>query len=334
MLVECLDSHGRVSWRERLVLGDGRRSITIGRSLDADVTLDDDHAAVLHAQVEISPDGTLRVSDFGSLNGIVIAGERVRGARGLALPGRELQIGRTRLRLRSSSEQLVPEKLDQHGAGSLLANPMLLAGIAMVAAAAQTIYGGWLGAPRDLTASVLSMVAASGALVAAWVGVWALLSRVMQGEWRWLSHIAICLGVAVVYRAADAVFDLGTFVLALPRWSLLGGLTAAIALGAALYLHLRHASTLAVRHAALLASLAPALLGGGYTLLMSRYDRLNVNRIEAAMRIYPPSLRLRGAGTIDDFYKSAAELRRTTDKHRQTMQAEDPERDDDPLPKR
>lgn len=333
LLVECLDNHGRPTWRERLEFGEAGRTFTIGRSVGADITLDDEHAAPMHATVEIAPDGSLSVSDTGSINGIVIAGKRVRDARAHRLATPELQIGRTRLRLRTSLEPLTPEKPDHHGDGSIMRHPMWLAGLGVVAAGLQTLYSGWLGAPRDLAASLLAMTATAGVFVAGWIAVWALLSRVMRGEWRWLPHIAICLGAAVAYRAADGLLDLSMFIFSLPRWDMLGGLFAAIALGSALFLHLAHASNIKVRHAALIATLVPAFLGGGYTWLMSRFDRLNVNQIESGMRLYPPSLRLRTAAPVDGFFKSAAELRVAADRRRDQMKIEDPERDDDPLPK-
>lgn len=334
VLVECLDSHGRPTWRERLAVGDGPRTFTIGRSVEADITLDDEHAAPIHAMIEVAADGTLSVTDNGSLNGIVVAGKRLRGARLLQLASPEVQIGRTRLRFRSSLAPLAPEKPDHHGDLSLLRHPMWLAALGVVAAALQTLYAGWLGAPRDLAASVLAMTATTGVFAAGWIAVWALLTRVMRGEWRWLPHIAICLGAVVAYRAADGLLDLSMFIFSLPRWDMLGGLLAAIALGTALFLHLAHASHLKGRHAALIAVLVPGLLGGGYTWLSSRIDRLNVNQIEAGMRLYPPSLRVRTAGPIDDYFKSASGLRVAADRRREQIKLDDPERDDDPPPVR
>jgi hypothetical protein len=334
VLVESLDNHGRVAWRERIVIDEGRRSFTIGRSVEADVALDDEHAAALHAKVEFAADGSLAVSDMGSRNGLVVAGKRVMGAQSLRLPASELQIGRTRLRIRTSLEPLAPERPDHHGDGSIMRHPMWLAGLGIVAAGLQTLYAGWLGAPRDLTASLLALTATTGVFAAGWIAVWALLTRVMRGEWRWLPHIAICLGAAVAYRAADGLLDLSMFIFSLPRWDMLGGMFAVIALGTALFLHLAHASNLKARHAALIATLVPVFLGGGYAWLSSRFDRLNVNQIEAGMRLYPPSLRMRTAGTVDGFFKSASELRVAADRRRDQMKIEDPERDDDPLPKR
>ena len=100
VLIEILDSHGRVHLRERVALPAERQAFTIGRSVRADVTLDDPHAAAMHATVEVTPDGTLRVSDHDSVNGVVINGKRHRNASHIEVPDGLLQIGRTRLRIR------------------------------------------------------------------------------------------------------------------------------------------------------------------------------------------------------------------------------------------
>ena len=79
VVVEVLDGYGRVQWRERLVLNENRRTFTIGRSIHADVTLDDPFAAEMHASLEVTPDGRIFANDLGSMNGLTICGKRLRG---------------------------------------------------------------------------------------------------------------------------------------------------------------------------------------------------------------------------------------------------------------
>jgi predicted component of type VI protein secretion system len=150
VVVEWLDGHGRVQWRERLALGEGRRSFTIGRSVEADVTLDDPHAAGLHAAVEIADGGRLLASDLGSVNGLIVCGKRWRDARGLELADNMLQIGRTRLRLRTTHERLGPERPYELPASALARGPGWIAAVAGLACVLQLLYATWLTAPRDL----------------------------------------------------------------------------------------------------------------------------------------------------------------------------------------
>ena len=167
ILVEVLDSHGRVQSHERLALHDGKRSFTLGRAVHADVTLNDAHTAPLHASVEITPEGKILVSDLNSVNGIVVSGKRYRNAQSLEMADGMLQLGRTRLRVRTARENLAPEKPDQLHPASILRDPAWIAGIGALAGVAQLVYSTWLGVPRDLATNLvtalISAAAAAGA---------------------------------------------------------------------------------------------------------------------------------------------------------------------------
>ncbi len=67
----------------------------IGRSVAADVRLDDPSVSRRHALIVSEPDASLRVLDDRSLNGIVVNGERVES--GKLGDGDELTVGRYRL---------------------------------------------------------------------------------------------------------------------------------------------------------------------------------------------------------------------------------------------
>jgi FHA domain len=326
VLVEILGGHGRVQSRERLMLAPDTRAFTIGRGVQADVTLDDAHAAALHASVEITPDGKILVTDLGTVNGIVVDGKRYHGggkAAGLDVPGGLLEIGRTRLRIRTAHETLAPEKPDPSRPASTLRDPAWIAGFGALAGGLQLAYTGWLGAPRDL-ATVIVTTLISGVLAAtAWVAFWALLTRVMQGEWRWLRHAAIFLGVAAVFVAVNAILELLWFMFSLPQWSTRAAWVGALAFAGALYLHLMHASSLTTRRAAIIACVIPALSGGTGHWVQARYQMRDVNHISTSVRIYPPALRLTKAGAIADYFQDAAQLRDNADRLRKAMRAED-----------
>lgn len=323
VLVEILDSHGRVHLRERVTLSTERRSFTIGRAVSADITLDDAHAAALHAAVETAPDGRLLVSDLDSVNGLVVAGKRQRGVRNVEIPDGLLQVGRTRLRLRTSRETLAPEKPDNLRPASMLQDPAWLAGIGAVVGVAQVGYTTWLGAPRDLITLMVTAIISAAAAAGVWVAFWSLLSRVLCGEWRWLRHAAIFLGVAAVFFAINGALELGWFVFSLPQWTSRAAWVGAIAFGCALYLHLIHASNIATRRAAMVACIVPALSGGAGQWVLERQQMQNVNHIGTTLRIYPPSLRLRAAGTVDEYFQSTATLREAADKKRKASRTDE-----------
>lgn len=314
ILVEILDSHGRVQMRERVTLSGDNRTFTLGRAVNADVALDDSHVAAMHATVEITPEGKLLVSDLDSVNGVLIAGRRQRGIKSAELADGLLQLGRTRLRLRTAHETLAPEVPDQLRPASMLHDPAWLAGFGAVAGAAQLFYTAWLGAPRDLLTTVVTTLISVVLATGAWVAFWALLSRMLRGEWRWLRHAAIALGVAAVFFSVNGILELGWFTFSLPQWSTRAAWVGAIAFGVALYLHLIHASNIAPRRAAIVACIVPALSGGTGQWVQERLQTRDVNYIGASLRIYPPALRLSGAADINSYFQAAAALREAADK--------------------
>jgi hypothetical protein len=329
VVVEGLDDHGRVQWRERLALGEGRRAFTIGRSVEADVTLDDPHAAALHASVEITDDARLLANDLGSLNGLIIRGKRWCNTRELELADNTLQIGRTRLRVRTAHERLGPERPYPLAASQLARAPGWMATIAGLACALQLVYATWLSAPRNFAVSFVSLLSVILAVAAVWVGLWGLLSRVMQGEWRWLRHFAICFGVSATFIAARAMVDLGGFVLGLQLWSSTYIWLGAAALAGALFLHLMHASTLPAGRAAVVACGIPALLAAGGHWFQEHYQVRDVNYIGTGTRIYPPSLRLRPSDKLEDYFNRATALRELADRRLADALADEPGTDGD-----
>ena len=329
VVVEIFDTHERVIARERITLTPEKRTFSIGRGMQADVIVSDVHVAALHAAIEITPEGKILATDLGTVNGVSSAGKHyAQGAangiaQALEITDGWLTLGRTKLRLRTAQETLSPEKPDHTRSAPPLRDPAWIAGIGALAGGLQLAYSAWLGAPRDL-ATTIATTLISGALAAgAWVAVWALLSRVMQGDWRWLRHAAIFLGVAAVYVAIDSVLELVWFVGALPQWSTRAAWMGAFALGVALYLHLIHSSSLSKRRAAIIACVVPLFTGGFGHWLQARYQTRDVNHIATTVRIYPPALRLRGADTSAAYFQDAYTLRQGADEKRKSLRADD-----------
>jgi hypothetical protein len=329
VLVEILGSHGRVQARERVTLTSETRSFTIGRSVQADFALDDPYAAAVHVSVEISPDGRLMVSDHDSINGIIVSGKRIHRAQKLELTDGVLQIGHTRLRVRTEYELLAPEKLDQIVPASLIRTPAFIVAFGGLICLLQLVYSGWLGAPRDLVTTLVTSLISAMLAAGVWIAFWALLSRVLQGEWRWLRHAAILLGIAAVFVSLDGLLELGWFMFSLPQWSTRAALVGAIAFGFALYLHLTHASSISKRRAALVACIVPALSGGAGHWVQERFQVRDVNHISASLRVYPPSLRLSSASSIDSYFLAAAALRAAADKKRKSIPSDDESADNE-----
>ncbi|MFF4753024.1 FtsK/SpoIIIE domain-containing protein [Streptomyces sp. NPDC002514] len=76
--------------------------VTVGRSADADVPLDDPDVSRLHCAVTVAADGQVSVADLGSTNGTVLDGTRVDDRPVGFAPGALLRIGESALRLTPS----------------------------------------------------------------------------------------------------------------------------------------------------------------------------------------------------------------------------------------
>ncbi|MER6732724.1 FHA domain-containing protein [Streptomyces puniciscabiei] len=89
--------------------------ITVGRSADADVPLDDPDVSRLHCAVTVAADGQVSVADLGSTNGTALDGVRV-GERPVRVPaGGLLRIGESALRVAPSGGPGAPTVADGEG---------------------------------------------------------------------------------------------------------------------------------------------------------------------------------------------------------------------------
>ncbi|MEO8136281.1 MAG: FHA domain-containing protein [Betaproteobacteria bacterium] len=322
-VVEILDGHGRVRSHERVELPAGGRSVSVGRSVQADIVLDDPHVAALHALIDVNDNGDVHVSDLDSVNGIIIASKSHHGVRQLAVPDGLLQIGRTRLRVRTAQETLVPERPDHAPTILLGSHPGRVAGLAALAFFAYVGYTAWLGAPRDVLSQVVTTVTFAAVGAAVWITGWALLSRMLSGEWRWLRHAAVFFGVMTVALLVSTLLDIFWFAFALPQWNTREAAIAAGAFAFALYGHLSIAANINQRYAALVAALFPIMVAGTTLWVQSRSQARNVNYIGVEELIYPPALRLRAGAGIDAYFERAARLKDAADAKRKAMPADD-----------
>jgi pSer/pThr/pTyr-binding forkhead associated (FHA) protein len=84
------------SWRLQL-------PVTVGRTPESPVCIDDDSISRSHCQLFLASDETLMVRDLGSMNGTYVNGSRIQQAHSL-VPGDVLQLGSISLRVDYTSE--------------------------------------------------------------------------------------------------------------------------------------------------------------------------------------------------------------------------------------
>jgi hypothetical protein len=325
VVVEVFDSRHTARSRKLILLSDTKRAFTIGRSVFADVSIEDDYAAAMHVRIDVSHDGLLQVTDLGSINGIRVGGTPHRAAASLPLADDLLHVGSTRFRIRVGEETLEPEKIYRSPTTILASQPALLCTAGIGFTLAQLTYTDWVSAPRDLIQTIFMSIAIAATCVAMWVAVWSVLSRIMVGEWRWFRHGAIALLVAVLFNMIEGSMDIVRFMLGWPIWKTQYVWFAVITLGVMLHLHLINASTLSWRRAAIAGYLIPAVLAVGGLWLWDRHSNRDVNMIEAQAPLYPPQLRLSKATEVSTFFKNADGLRIAADAKLKAALIDDPE---------
>lgn len=323
VIVETLGSHGRVQARDRVPLTAEKRHVTIGRSPRADVILDDAYAAAFHAVIEVAPDGALLASDLGSVNGIGIAGRRHKGARQLPLPNGLLQVGRTRLRVRYSNEALPLEKPDHAAIAPARGSPSWVAATGGVVCAAYIAYSAWLEAPRDVATTIVVAFIPALLVAGAWLSLWALISRVTQGEWRLVWHTAILFSVVAAYVLTVNLLDIVWYVFSWAPSETRDVFIGTIAFAVALHWHLTHASGLSRGRSVMIAILLPAIVTGAGLWIQSRNQERNVNYIGINEQFYPPALRVREAASVQDYFERAARLQAQADSRQRAIAEDD-----------
>lgn len=331
LVVEVLDAHGRVVQRERLPVSAQRNRFTIGRSPVADVMLDDAHVAALHVAIDVDADGELRVTDLGTLNGLVIDGTRQRGAELLALPGRQLQLGQTPVRLRLGSDALAPELPDQGAVGDFLSPrrslPLALgSGLVCIFF---ILYFSWLSAPRDLATPVTLGLLSATLVMAAWTAVWSLLTRVIHGRWRWLPHAAVFLTVMAALYGVDSLLEVLWFSFDLPHGEWREMLMLVLAGMAAMYGHLLLAAPIRRQAALRVAICLPLLIAVPSIWMVERGHSKNVNYIGDNVALFPAALHVRRAASLDDYFSQSLALKVRADELRREMEDSDGEEDED-----
>ena len=150
MLVEELGTHGHPVLRQRFA-GAGAEC-RIGRDLDSDFVVDDEHAAPQHALLTLLEDGRVNVRDLGTRNGTRVDGRRVPAEGGANIEQGELIVGRTRLHVRTRHTPIGQERVFRRDFVRRHRTPLAAAGVA--ACVGYAAFHQWLDAPASLLPSI------------------------------------------------------------------------------------------------------------------------------------------------------------------------------------
>jgi hypothetical protein len=314
--------------RSRRVLG--AEPLTMGRSADNDIVIDDPYADARHARVVCDSSGGFLLEDLGSTNGIRMAATRERVPAVRLEPGTELRIGRTVLRVRDSTEQLPPALLDDDHFSGLLPSPaevrprtgvralahmvgattrghFLLIGAALMLVSVDS----WLGSYYRAGASAaFADVLGYAMLAAIWAGIWSVASRIIVHRFNFVAHLAVVSAAAIALLAFTTGDEWIAFLSPEQRVTEVPGAVLLFALPAAmLAAHLAFSSTMSAwqRWRAGIILAASALVIG---VAMDRLDDDSFTSVAQFSGVLKPvHARWIPASSLDDFGASLGSLK-------------------------
>jgi hypothetical protein len=317
--LEVLSRHRDVVARERVTAA----AITVGRAFDNDVVLDDPYVAAHHLRIVRGADGRWNAEDLGSRNGVYVEGTAQRRDRVALERTTALRIGHTVLRLRSSAEAVAPE-LPLVGHRSPW--PLALAAIALVFALG--LVGLWLNETGESKlVRYLTPALTVVAIIAVWTTLWSVLSRVFSGHARFGLHLAIIGSGLLAYSLYDQVGELGAFALSWPALTTYQFVVAWLILVAVCFFHLRAVSPARLPTKAVALAALAALGITVQSLKLSEW-RSTYGQAVTLQRLQPPSIRLAGAESTQEFFAKAQALKASLDQARSREPDEPAESDD------
>lgn len=307
--VEILSRHRDVVSRTRIA-GD---AASIGRGYDNDVVIDDPYVAARHLRISRDEAGQLIAEDLGSANGIVLDGGKGPLTRLAIDGGKPFRIGQTLLRVRTSDYAVEPERKVTAERGAL--------STVMVAAMAVIVFGFialrvWLaqtGEPR-LSNYMTPLLTMAGVLLV-WVGIWALVSRLLAGRSQFLRNLMIALVAVLASLLYNEFAKYASFGLTLPvpgdyeyaaTWTILA---------AACFLHLRAISARGAWLKATIVVVVLVLAIGAQTLQRSEAFS-DIGRQTTARLMLPPEFRTVPLRTSETFFANVADLKASLDADR------------------
>jgi hypothetical protein len=300
--VEILSRHRDVVSRVRIA----GEEATIGRGYDNDVIIDDPFVAAHHLRVSCNEAGELVAEDLGSANGTFLDGSKDRITR-LATDGaRPLRIGQTLLRVRTSDYAVEPERMVLGERGAL---PTAMVAALTVIVLGFVVLRVWLaqtGEPR-LSNYMTPLLTLAG-VVLVWVGIWALISRLLAGRARFSHNLVIALVGFLATLIYNEFAKYASFGLTWPEpidyeyaatWSILAG---------ACFTHLRGIST---RGTWLKGTIVAALmvLAIGVQTLQRSEAFSDLGRQTSTRLLLPPAFRTVSLRTPDTFFANVADLK-------------------------
>jgi len=182
----------------------GANSIRVGRALDNDLVIEDEHVSPHHLELVRSEAG-FHARDLGSLNGLhFVAGA---GSNGLLASGEALQIGHTTLRVFDEHHPVAPAlpfDLAEERLASLEAH-RAWGGLAAISAIGTLTAMFWSTSAEFHPTTALAPIATEFLVTAGTAAIWALVGRLLRHQAHFFAHFAIWIGCTIGWALGGLV---------------------------------------------------------------------------------------------------------------------------------
>lgn len=289
-----------------------RWPVTVGRSLDCDLVIDDPHTAAAHVRIDRPVDGApAQAHVLDTLNGISIgAAHYPAGTTQAWLPQRTIQLGRSRLSLRLADAALPAELPLDRSSWRNAGWTVLLVGLLL----GWMLGLMWLAAhetdkfAQGLPMALMGMLA----LIGAWGGLSALAGKLFSGHPQFWRHVRIACGAVLAEALASGALHLLAFMFSWETLARLDYLITAPILVYGLYLQL---ALIAPQHKRGLRTTVVALFVAGVAIHFGD-NWLETKRLVSQRQLsslFPPSWRVAPAVPVEQFLDEAKTIRERLD---------------------
>lgn len=307
--VEILDRHGDAAARHAVQAWPMR----VGRAYSNDLVLDDPYIAAHHLEINRAEDGRYRLSVVDSINGMTIDAQSGKRTEATVTANDVVRIGQTQLRIRPLDYAVAAEKV-LPGSAWQRRWPMLFIGVMALLLA--HLFTVWLDYNRDEGYDILLRpLLGDIPVLLLWVGLWALIGRVLSGRANFIAHtVIITLGVALLLLLNNPLYGYLDFAFdsSLMR-EVLSEAIEPLIIGTILYLHVGLVSRIGRRRLAVIV----AVLMAAMISLIHVTDYLNSDSDLASMdfsrAIGPPAMLLVHGQAPEKFMAGASALQAEVD---------------------
>lgn len=316
--VEVLSRHGEVAQRHRIEADEVR----LGRAYDNQIILDDPYVAAHHVRVARDATGALVAEDLGSVNGL-FEGDSNQSVRRAVLGGdRTIRVGATRIRVRDAQHAVTAER--RFAPKTWGWHVVVAVSVVIIVVRVVLTWLAQTGEPK--LADYAGPLAAIGAAVLTWAGMWAVLGRIFAGTMRFRRNVLVALTGLLTLLIVHELADYGAFAFSLRELTAYRYVGFWLVFALFTFIHLMIISRSHVRLKGAVVALIAGIAIATITVLDAG-ERANTDRQRFVRTLKPPFLRLVPPESDSTFFARAADLQKVLDRSRSQQPPEEDDSD-------